>query len=173
MAAEIVGANMVKIDRLRNPRHLVDVAQETVQVQVVADAMFVALEVGDIHRIKADQRGPQADVRLRQAVARQIAMLAEDLLQSFQGFKDFSDRFVVRFLAGGKSCFIDAVVNVVVDPAVQFVNFIAQLNRVVIPGTGAVRVKRGIEHANDFSGFIADDRLVFLSHSTGTVTRPV
>ena len=89
-------------------------------------------------------------------------MLAEDLLQALQGSKHVADRFVVRFLTGGKARFVDAVVDVVVDPAVQLVNFLAQLNRVVIPGAGTVRVKRGIEHANDFSGFIADDRLVFL-----------
>lgn len=76
VAAEIVGANMVEVDRLRDARHLVDVAQETMQVQVVADAVLVALKVGDIDRIKANQRGPQANVRFRQAIARQVAMLA-------------------------------------------------------------------------------------------------
>ena len=70
MTAEIVGANMVKIDRLRNTRHLIDVAQKTVQVQIIADAMLVALEVGDIHRIEADQRRPQADVCFGEAIAR-------------------------------------------------------------------------------------------------------
>lgn len=79
VAAEIVGANMVEVDRLRDARHLVDVAQETMQVQVVADAVLVALKVGDIDRIKANQRGPQANVRFRQAIARQVAMLAQDL----------------------------------------------------------------------------------------------
>lgn len=77
VAAEIVGANMVEVDRLRDARHLVDVAQETMQVQVVADAVLVALKVGDIDRIKANQRGPQANVRFRQAIARQVAMLAQ------------------------------------------------------------------------------------------------
>ena len=33
VAAEIVGANMVEVDRLRDARHLVDVAQETMQVR--------------------------------------------------------------------------------------------------------------------------------------------
>lgn len=88
---------MVKIDRFGNSRHLVDVAQETIQVQIIADAVFVTLKVGDIDRIKANQRRPQADIRFRQTIARQIAVLAEDLLQTLKRFKDFSNRFVVGF----------------------------------------------------------------------------
>ena len=84
VAAEIVGANMVEVDRVGNTRHLVDVAQKTMQVQVVADAVLVALKVGDIDRIEANQRGPQANVRFRQAIARQVAMLAQDLLQTLK-----------------------------------------------------------------------------------------
>lgn len=175
VAAEIVGANMVEVDRLPDARHLVDVAQETMQVQVVADTVLVALKVGDIDRIKANQRGPQANVRFRQAIARQVAMLAQDLFQAFQRFKHLSDRFVIRFLAGGETGLIDTVIDVVVNPAVQFINFLAQLHRIVISGTGAVRVKRGIEHADDFRRLIADNRLVFLvpqhrhGHAPGVV----
>ena len=102
-------------------------------------------------------------------------MLAQDLLQALQRFKHLSDRFVIGFLAGGETGLIDTVVDVVVNPAVQLVNLIAQFNRVVIPGAGAVRIKRGIEHADDFRGLIADDRLVFLvpqhrhGHASGVV----
>ena len=124
--------------------------------------MFVALKVGDIDRIEANQRGPQADVRFRQAIARQVAMLAQDLLQTLQRFKHLSNRFVIRFLAGGETCLVDTVVDVVVNPAVQLVNFLSQLSRIIISGTGAVRVKGGIEHADDFRRLIADNRLVFL-----------
>ena len=123
VAAEIVGADMVKIDRFGNSRHLVDVAQETIQVQIIADAVFVTLKVGDIDRIKANQRRPQADIRFRQTIARQVAVLAEDLLQTLKRFKDFSDRFVVGFLAGGKTGLVNAVINVVVNPAVQLIDF--------------------------------------------------
>ncbi len=83
------GCDMVEVDRVGNTRHLVDVTQETMQVQVIADAVLVALKVGDIDRIEANQRGPQANVRFRQAIARQVAMLAQDLLQTLQRFKTF------------------------------------------------------------------------------------
>jgi hypothetical protein len=69
------GADMVKIDRFGNARHLVDVAQETVQVQVVTDAVFVAFKVGDMgSNAPAWSTG---EYRFRQAVACQVAMLAE------------------------------------------------------------------------------------------------
>lgn len=97
MAAEIVGADMVEIDRFSNARHLINIAQETVQVQVIADAVFITLEVGNIHWIKANQRCPQTNVCFRQAVARQVAMLAEDLLKTLQRFKYFSHCVVIRF----------------------------------------------------------------------------
>jgi len=84
VAAEIVGADMVEVDRFGDTRHLVDIAQETIQVQIIADAVFITLKVGDVHRIKTHQRRPQADISFRQLVARQVAMLAEDLLQALQ-----------------------------------------------------------------------------------------
>ncbi len=75
VAAVVVVANVRQADRLGDARHLVDVAQETVQVQVVADAVFVALEVGDVHRIEAHQRGPQTQIGFGQPIAGQVAVL--------------------------------------------------------------------------------------------------
>lgn len=173
MTTIVVGADVTKIDGFGDTVHLINITQETVQIQVIADAVFIAFKVGDIHRIEAHQRRPQADIGFCQRIARQIAMLSKDLFQPLERFKHFCDRFVVGFLAGGKSGFVDAIIHVVVNPAVQLVDFIAQCRRVEITGAGTVRVKRGIEHADDLRGFIADDGLIFLSHSTGTVTRPV
>ena len=62
MAAEVVITDVIEIDSFGNPRHLVDIAQETIQIQVIADAVLITLEVGDIHRIKTHQRGPQANI---------------------------------------------------------------------------------------------------------------
>ena len=64
VATEVVIADVIEIDGLRNAWHLVDITQKTVQIQVVTDAVFVALEVGDINRIKTYQRGPQANIGL-------------------------------------------------------------------------------------------------------------
>ncbi|MNP31111.1 hypothetical protein D3C76_1242180 [compost metagenome] len=84
------------------------------------------------------------------------------MFEARQGFKHLTDRFVVSFLAGGETGFVNAVVHIVVNPAVQFVDFIAQFRRIKITGPCTVRIKRSIEHTDDLSGFITDDGLVFL-----------
>ena len=62
MAAEVMITDVIEIDSFGDPRHLVDIAQKTVQIQVIADAVLITLEVGHIHGIKTDQRGPQANI---------------------------------------------------------------------------------------------------------------
>ncbi|SSN10488.1 Uncharacterised protein [Klebsiella pneumoniae] len=102
-------------------------------------------------------------------------MLAEDLLQPLQRGKDRIHRFVVSLLAGGKAGFIHAVVDVVIDPAVQLINLFPQRWRVVIPGPGAKAIEGGIKHADDFCRLIADDGLLFFipqhrhGHASGVV----
>ena len=51
-----------QIDCFGNSRHLVDIAPEAIQIKVIADAVLITLEVGHIHWIKTDQRGPQANI---------------------------------------------------------------------------------------------------------------
>ena len=62
MAAEVMITDMIEIDCFGDPRHLVDIAQKTLQIQVIADAVLITLEVGHIHWIKTNQRGPQAKI---------------------------------------------------------------------------------------------------------------
>ena len=62
MAAEVMITDVIEIDCFGNSRHLVDIAQEAIQIQVIADAVLITLEVGHIHWIKTDQRGPQANI---------------------------------------------------------------------------------------------------------------
>ena len=52
----IVVADMVEVDRLGHPRHLVDFARVRPQVRVVDDTRAIALEMPMIHRIEAEQR---------------------------------------------------------------------------------------------------------------------
>ena len=66
-------------------------------VQVVADAVLVAPKWVTWGRIKANQRGPGRISATVQAVACQVAMLAEDLLQTLQVIPNtFPDRVVIR-----------------------------------------------------------------------------
>ena len=64
VAAIVVGTNMVKIDRFRDAWHLVDIPQEAIEVEIVANAMLIALKVGHVYRIETYKRCPQANIRL-------------------------------------------------------------------------------------------------------------
>ncbi len=81
MAAIVVVADVGKIHRLRNTRYLVDIAQETIQIGVIADTAFVALKVGYVDRVETHEGSPQTNIGLGQLAARQIAMLAQNLLR--------------------------------------------------------------------------------------------
>ncbi len=89
-------------------------------------------------------------------------MLAKDLLKAGQRGKDILYRLVIGFLAGSEPGFVDAVIHVVVDPAIQLINLPPQFRRVVVARFRAVCVKGGIEHANNIRRFVADDGVVFL-----------
>ena len=65
MAAEVMITDVIEIDCFGNSRHLVDITQEAIQIKVIADAVLITLEVGHIHWIKTDQRGPQVNSGLR------------------------------------------------------------------------------------------------------------
>ena len=84
MAAVIMMADLRQIQRLCNTGHLVNIAQKAIQIAIVTNAVPVALEVSNIHRVKAYQRGPQAQIGFSQAIAGEIAMLSQDLLQPRQ-----------------------------------------------------------------------------------------
>ena len=45
MAAEVMITDVIEIDSFGDPRHLVDIAQEAIQIQVIADAVLITLEV--------------------------------------------------------------------------------------------------------------------------------
>lgn len=90
MAAIVVSADVTKIDGFGDTVHLINIAQETVEIQVIADAVLIAFKVGDIHRIEAHQRSPQADIGFCERIARQIAVLSQDLFQRSSDSKTFA-----------------------------------------------------------------------------------
>ena len=68
---------------------------------------------------------------------------------------------------------VDAVVDSLVDARVEGVDLAPQAAGIEVGLGRADAVEGAVEHADDLGQFVVDDRAVFLSHSTGTVTRPV
>ena len=102
-------------------------------------------------------------------------MLPKDLLQPRQRLKDFFYGVVVGFLTGGKSGFIHAVIDVVINPAVELVDFSLQCGWIVIPGFRAQRIKRSVKHTDDICRFVADNGVVLFvpQHRNGHPTAVV
>ena len=125
VAAKIVVADMPEIHGFRDARHLVNLAQEAMHVQIIADAMLVAFEMRHVDRVKTHKRRPQTNIGLGELVACEITLLTEDLLKPGQRGEHLFHRFVIRLLAGSEARFINAVIHRVVNPAVQLVDFCA------------------------------------------------
>lgn len=77
MAGVVVPLDMGEIHGFGDPRPLIQLSQPVRQVRIVGDPPQVAFEVTVIHRVEANQRGEQADVRFRQVFAGQVALTAQ------------------------------------------------------------------------------------------------
>ena len=69
VARVIVMLDVEEVDRLGDARQVVELAQIAAQRRIVPDLAQIALEVPEIDRVEADQRGEQAPVRFRQPLA--------------------------------------------------------------------------------------------------------
>lgn len=74
MAAVIVRLDVVQAHRACDPWDLIEVAQIVRQVRIIGDAAQVALEMADIDRVEADQRGEQPPIGLGDAVTDEITL---------------------------------------------------------------------------------------------------
>ena len=74
VAAIVVLLDVEEVDGLRHARVLVQLARVRPQVRVVDETLEVALEMADVDRIEARERGEQAEIRLGDPLAREIAL---------------------------------------------------------------------------------------------------
>jgi len=116
--------------------------------------------VADIDGIEPDQGGEQAPIRLGLYGADQITLPGEPRFQEIQRVEQFAECRFIGFLGGGETAFVDAVVEGVVDAVVDCIDLRAQGFWVIIVTRVGKRVEGGIEHADDFRGFIAGDRRI-------------
>jgi hypothetical protein len=57
---------------------------------------------------------------------------------------------------------VDAVIHGRIDELVDPIDLGAQLRRIIVRADVCERIERGIEHADDFGGFVVDDGALFL-----------
>ncbi|MNL65892.1 hypothetical protein D3C87_1902880 [compost metagenome] len=103
-----------------------------------------------VHRIEANQRGEQADVRFGQVLASQVAVGAQQQLQVVQFGKHLIEGLFISLLRGGKPGAVHAIVHRRINPLVQRIDLSAQRRRVEVQVVTGQIVEGAIEHADDF-----------------------
>jgi hypothetical protein len=79
-----------------------------------------------------------------------------------EGGEQLTHGLLIRFLGGGEAGFVDAVVDVVVGPFVCGFDLALEVRREEDDVSVLLReegVEFGVEHADDFRGFVGDDRV--------------
>ncbi len=155
VALVVVPLDVREVDGAGHAIDLVQLAQQAGEVRIVGDAAQIALEVTDVHRVKAQQRGEQAPVGFGEPFAAQISPARQALFQPVQRLEQWHDRLFVGRLRGRESGLVHAVVDVLVNPFVELVDFGAQRLGVEIARGGADQVECAVEHANDVGRFVA------------------
>ena len=75
----------------------------------VADRAEVALEVTDIHRVKANDGDEQPDVRFRELAADEIVLAVQNLLEPVERLEERDDGCLVRLLRRREAGLVHAV----------------------------------------------------------------
>ena len=130
-------------------------------------------EVAMIDDVEPNECAEQAPVRFDNALAEQVAVSRQALLQLIKRFEDASTGNFVRPLTGGEASFVDAVVDVVVNKVGQFFVFARNVVReeidIFVLGKGVESV---VKHAADIVFVIVHDPFGFLVPKDRQVTRP-
>jgi hypothetical protein len=94
----------------------------------------ITLEVLHIHGIEPDNRHEQTDINLGQHIPEPVwaRVAGKVLLGAVEGFEEGGDVALVGIGFGGEAGLVDAVVDEVVDPAVGFFDFGAEVGGVEI-----------------------------------------
>ena len=116
-----------------------------------------------INRVKANERAEESPVRLDNAIAEQIPVFRQTLLELVERFKKFAARDFVWPLARGETCSVNAVVYIVVQKTgeLRVLRFDVFWKKIRIFISGKI-VEHIVEHAADVVFAIIDDPVRFL-----------
>ena len=139
---------------------LINVASKSKEIWVLNETLLVGLEVDHVSRVEANERHKEADISFSDSRASEVARLGENGFGLFQMFEQFVVCFFVSLLAFGESTSIHAIVDVGVDPRVQFLYLRAQMLGIQIQRRVLRQVvELLVEHANDIGRLVVYDAL--------------
>ncbi len=146
----VVLLDLDEVDGVPESRCLEQVPCVGPQHRHLAQLGPVALEVAVVDGIEPGQRGEQADVRLGDRVAHQIAPVRQPLAQPVQPLEQPPVGRLVRALRGREAGLVDAVVDVLVNERRDLVDLLPVPCRVQVGRTGPlVRRPLGLEVQRD------------------------
>lgn len=155
---------MFKIRRLPESTHIpIQPAHPAMNSRVsrtnIAD---IALEMLHVDGVKADDGRVESDISFGDGVPEEVGrggeLFGEVGFDSVEGGEEGRDGFFVGLLRGCEAGFVDAVVDVVVDPFVGRVDFGVEGFRVEVDFLVLLReevVELGVEHADDFGALLS------------------
>ena len=169
LTSVIMPFNVVDADGFGYSGHLIEVTRVVPKIRVVRDAPQIAFEMAVINCVEPHPRREQPPVRFGDLTSHQIALPGETLLDFVERGEDRACRFLVSFLRGRKTGAVNAVVDIGIDDIVDGIDLAAK--RCGITPVKASKAQLSMR-------MISGDSLLtivrrFLSHSTGTETRPV
>lgn len=173
MRLGVVLLDMVEVGGFSKARNLpVQQPHPIVNVGVImSDHLQIALEMLVVHRIKSDDGSVKSDISFGKMVTKQELVFRGRFIFSKQLFnlvkvgEHIGDFLIVNFLFGGESGLVDPIVDIVINPAVDFVDFLSQGFRVDVyfgVVTGEKLIEFGVQDSDDFTRFVVDDSLEFL-----------
>jgi len=151
VAAVVVVLDVVEVDRSLHLRHLVDFLDEILQVGVIGKPLYgtkkervlslwlrrrrrrrrrriekadpeVGLEVPVVNSVKAHERGKEPHIGQSEVTASEVPVLRENSLDLVKMGEEVVKGAHVGLLCGGEAALVHTVVDVVVDPRVDFLN---------------------------------------------------
>lgn len=122
----VVALDLVEIDRRGDSRSLVEVQQVAVQVRVVDDPPYIALEMPVVNGVETDQRAKEPPVRFHDPAAHQVAARGEAGFQFIERGKEEAARLFVGGLRRGEPGPVNAVVHGLVDERAPSLHLLAK-----------------------------------------------
>ncbi len=135
----------------------------------MADHLEIAGEDSVIRDIEARECSVEANVSFCNVLAKEVGLVGrrgEVGFEAVKGFEEGVDSGVVGLLGSCEAALVDTIVDGVVDPLVHLVDLLKQVigeeAAARLVGFAEVwleeRVEGGVEHADDFGGFVVYDR---------------
>ena len=124
----------------------------------------VALEVLHVHDVEAHDGRIQPNIGFSELLSEIVRARGGEIgLRAVEGLEQLGHSGLIRLSLGAEAGLVHAIVDVVVSPFVGLIDLFLQCWREKIDGSfvfGEHVVKFVVEHADDLTGFVADDGLL-------------